>query len=610
MMDPVTPLLVRRHAGVDPVTVAVVRGALEQVADELDMHLIRAAISPIISEMNDCANGLFHAETGETIAQGQYGLPVFLANMQLTVQKLIARVREHGGFHPGDVWIVNDPYFSGTHLPDICLVSPYFVDGELFALFASTGHWSDIGGAVPGGWVPRATEIYQEGIFIPPVKLYDQGKRNDALIATILANLRLPHEVGGDLAAMVNVGHVGRRRMDALIARFGRATVTACIDEMMARSEAQRRSYIAELPQGVCEFEDFLDNDGLIDKPIRFRLKITATGSDLEFDFTGTDPRAKGPLNLARSTTISTCYVALKHIFPEIPVNGGTFRPTRFIIPDGCALAAEHPTPVGGYLEMVGRVLDLVFGALVKLLPERVPAPFYGTTGIATIGGRHPETGRYFATGWPYAGGYGGSMATDGLVHGVSPQSMATLMSFELCEHRYPVRMEEVALREDSGGPGWHRGGCGTRMRITALAETQVSVLGDRVDHRPFGVRGGLPGAANRVVFHTGGRDWIPPMRSKYQDLVLHAGDSVELNSPGGGGFGDPLDRPLDEVETDLNRGYVSPETAERDYGVVIAETTTIGGRGRYHLDLDASRAHRAARARAATPTDPDAKPG
>ncbi|MBD0324751.1 MAG: hydantoinase B/oxoprolinase family protein, partial [Aldersonia sp.] len=400
----------------DPVTIAVVRGALEQVADELDMHLIRAAISPIISEMNDCANGLFHARTGETIAQGQYGLPVFLANMQLTVQNLIPLVEAQGGFRPGDVWIVNDPYFSGTHLSDICLVSPYFVDGELFALFASTGHWSDIGGAVPGGWAPRATEIFHEGVFIPPVKLYEGGRRNDALVRTILSNLRLPHEVGGDLAAMVNVGHVGRRRMDALITRFGKDVVAACIEEMMERSEQQMRSHIGELPQGTCEFEDFLDNDGLIDEPIRFRLRITVTGSDLEFDFTGTDPRAKGPLNLARTTTISTCYVALKHVFPEIPVNGGTFRPTRFIIPPGCALAAEHPTPVGGYLEMVGVVLDLVFGALVNLAPERVPAAFYGTTGVTTIGGRHPETRRYFAVGWPYAGGYGGSMASDGLV--------------------------------------------------------------------------------------------------------------------------------------------------------------------------------------------------
>lgn len=577
----------------DPVTIAVVRGALDQVADELDKHLIRAAISPIISEMNDCANGMFHPETGETIAQGKYGLPVFLANMQLTVQNLIPIVKEQGGFKPGDIWIVNDPYFSGTHLSDVCLVSPYFIDDELFVLFASTGHWIDIGGAVPGGWGPKATEIHQEGVFIPPVKLYESGKPNEALIRTILANLRMPHEVRGDLVAMTNVCFVGRRRMDALVARFGKHVLAECMTEMMDRSEEQMRSYIREFPDGVYEFEDWLDNDGLIDKPIRFKLKITVNGSDLEFDFTGTDPRPKGPLNLARTTTISTCYVALKHIFPEIPVNGGTFRPTRFIIPEGCALAAEYPAPVGGYLEMVGVVLDLVFGALVKLAPERAPAAFFGTTGVTTISGRDPATKRYFSAAWPYPGGYGGSAASDGLVHGVSPQSMATLMSFELSEHRYPFRFEEVAIRENSGGPGRHRGGCGTRFVVRALSECQVSVLGDRVDHRPFGVCGGREAAPNSVAFRVDGKEWTPPMRSKYQNLILQADDFIMLGSPGGGGYGDPLERAVEDVETDLNRGYVASESAERDYGVVIKSVVEKDGRARYTIDKEATRARR-----------------
>jgi N-methylhydantoinase B len=579
----------------DAVTLAVVRGALEQVADEMDMHLVHSAISPIISDMNDCANGIFDAVTGETIAQGQYGLPVFLANMQLTVQNLLPVVEAEGGFKPGDTWIVNDPYFSGTHLPDVCIVSPHFVDGALFCLFASTGHWTDIGGATPGGWGPNATEIHQEGVFIPPVKLYEAGKRNDALVKTILANLRLPHDVGGDLAAMVNASSVGRRRMDDLLARFGKPLVSECVKEMMLRSEKQMRSYIEELPDGVCEFENWLDNDGLVDEPVPFKLRITVKGSELHFDFTGTAPKTKGTLNLARCTTISTCYVVLKHLFPEIPVNGGTFRPISFRIPEGSALAAEYPTAVGGYLEMVGIVIDLVFGALVKLVPERVPAAFFGTTGVATISGRHPQTKRYFAGGWPYAGGYGGSMASDGLAHGVSPQSMAKLMSFELVEHRYPLLFDEVALREDSGGPGWHRGGCGTRIAYRALSDALVSVIGDRVDHPPFGVRGGLSGAPNSIVFRTAGRQWVPPMRSKYQELALKVGDGVVLSSPGGGGFGDPLERPLEDLERDLNRGYVSRESAERHYGAVIKQARQVGGHHRYQLDFERSRARREA---------------
>ncbi|WP_439495237.1 hydantoinase B/oxoprolinase family protein, partial [Bosea sp. (in: a-proteobacteria)] len=209
----------------DPVTLAVVRGALEQIADEMDLHLIRAALSPIISETNDCAHGLYDPVTGETIAQGGYGLPMFLANMQFTVQRLIPIAEKAGGFRPGDIWITNDPYLSGTHLNDVVLVSPHFVDGKLLALFANTGHWMDMGGSVPGGWAPTAREIHQEGIIIPPLRLYEEGRRNEAVVAMITANVRLPQQLLGDLAAMTNVFALGRRGLDDLVARYGVETL-------------------------------------------------------------------------------------------------------------------------------------------------------------------------------------------------------------------------------------------------------------------------------------------------------------------------------------------------------------------------------------------------
>ena len=372
----------------DPVTLAVVRGALEQIADEMDLHLIHAAISPIISETNDCAHGIFHPENGETVAQGRYGLPVFLANMQFTVQKVVALAAEDGGFKSGDIWILNDPYISGTHLQDVVLVAPHFVDGKLFALLASTGHWMDIGGSVPGGWAPKAQEIHQEGLIIPPVRLYEEGRLNKALVKMFTSNVRLPDQIAGDLSAMSNVFTVGRRGLDGLVARYGALTLRGCIDEMIQRSEQQMRSYIAEIPDGVYRMEDFFDNDGIDDEPIKLVLTLTVEGSSLHFDFAGTDPVSKGPINLARTTTLSSCYVALKHIFPEVPVNGGAFRPTRFTIPERCILAAEYPTPVGGYLEVVGRVIDVVFGALAQAIPDRTPAASFGTTGVATVGGR------------------------------------------------------------------------------------------------------------------------------------------------------------------------------------------------------------------------------
>ncbi|MGN6466633.1 MAG: hydantoinase B/oxoprolinase family protein, partial [Rhizobiaceae bacterium] len=324
----------------DPITLAVVRGALEQIADEMDLHLIHAAISPIISETNDCAHGIYRADTGETIAQGRFGLPVFLANMQFTVQNLIEHVRVSGGFRPGDVWILNDPYLSGTHLQDVVLVAPHFVDGQLFALLASTGHWMDIGGAVPGGWAPSAQEIHTEGIIIPPVKLYDEGKLNTGLVSMFTHNVRLPTQIEGDLFAMANVFSVGRRGLDSLIARHGRETLSACISEMIERSEKQMRSYIEEIPDGVYRYEDFLDNDGIEDKPIRVALSLMVKGSSMHFDFSESDPAARGPVNLARTTTQSTCFIALKHIFADVPVNGGAFRPTQFTIPEGCVVSA------------------------------------------------------------------------------------------------------------------------------------------------------------------------------------------------------------------------------------------------------------------------------
>ncbi|MFN0318027.1 MAG: hydantoinase B/oxoprolinase family protein [Burkholderiales bacterium] len=574
---------------IDPVTLAVVRGSLEQIADEMDLHLIHAAISPIISETNDCAHGVFHPHTGETVAQGRYGLPVFLANMQFTTQNVVKLAQAQGGFQKGDLWILNDPYIGGTHLQDVQLVAPYFVGEKLVALFASTGHWMDIGGSVPGGWAPKATDIHQEGMLIPPVKLYDRGKLNEPLVQMFKANVRLPVQIAGDLAAMTNVFTIAQRGLDRLVERYGVERLEACIEEMMERSEREMRSYIEEIPDGVYRFDDALDNDGIIDQPLKLALTLTVQGSDLTFDFTGTAASARGPVNMSRNTTLSACYVAMKHIFPEVPVNGGAFRPARFIIPERTLCSAEYPTPVGGYLEILGRVIDVVFGALAQAIPDRVPASDFGTVGVCTIGGTHPETGNFYVGVFPYPGGYGASRVSDGLVNGNPPLSMANFMSLEMSEHRYPVRFDFFRMREDTGGAGWHRGGCGTEYRFTVWSNCVTSVLGDRVDTKPFGIAGGGEAAPNKVLIHTGGKAWTPEFRSKIEKEPLQPGDGVQAGSPGGGGYGNALERDLAEVERDLNLGYISRTTAERDYGVVIAQAKALGDRHIYRIDLDAT---------------------
>ncbi|WP_339948074.1 hydantoinase B/oxoprolinase family protein [uncultured Albimonas sp.] len=586
-----------RDPAVDPVTLAVVRGALEQIGDEMDLHLIRAALSPIISETNDVAHGIYDPRTGETIAQGQLGLPQFLANMQFSVQHVLEVAKGQGGFRPGDVWILNDPYRSGTHLNDVVMVAPHFVDGELFALLANTGHWMDMGGGSPGGWSPSAREIHQEGVIIPPVRLEAEGVRNAALIAMIAANSRLPQQLLGDLEAMVNVFGVGRRGLDALVGRYGADTLRACIAEMTARAEAEMRAWISDIPDGTYRVEDSFDNDGVVDAPLPVKLALTVDGSDLHFDFTGTSPAAAGPMNIADCTAKSLCFVALKHIFPDVPVSGGAFRPCRFTIPKGSILAAEYPVAVGGTTDVAPRLTDVVFGALAQAIPQRTPAAMFGTTGVATVSGTHPETGRYYVAVYPYPGGYGGSAISDGLVHGTPPGSMARFMSVEMSEHRYPVRFAYFGIREGSGGPGRHRGGHGSRYGIETLGDSVVSILGDRVDAPPFGVAGGAAAAPNHVRLTLDGREWTPPMRSKAEKLRFRAGDALHLGSPGGGGFGDPLERDPEAVREDLDAGLIDRETAERAHGVVARVARRILDRPVHAIDAEATARLRAARA-------------
>jgi len=419
---------------------------------------------------------------------------------------------------------------------------------------------------------------------------------NEPLVQMFRANVRLPVQIAGDLAAMTNVFTIAQRGLDQLVERYGVDRLTACIGEMMERSEQEMRSYIEEIPDGTYRFEDFIDNDGIVDKPLAIVLTLTVRGSQLTFDFTGTSPAARGPVNLSRNTTLSACYVAMKHIFPEVPVNGGAFRPAMFIIPERSIVAAEYPTPVGGYLEVLGRVIDIVFGALAQAIPDRAPAADFGTVGVCTIGGRHPDTGNFFVGVFPYPGGYGGSRASDGLVNGNPPLSMANFMSLEMSEHRYPVRFDHFRLREDSGGAGWHRGGCGTEYQFTVWSDCVTSVLGDRVDYKPFGIAGGGEATPNAVRIHTGDSSWVPPMRSKLDSQPLRAGEGVQAASPGGGGYGDPLERDASEVERDLNLGYVSRATAESAYGAVIDEAKPLGDRMTYRIDASATAKERARR--------------
>ncbi|MDJ0683653.1 MAG: hydantoinase B/oxoprolinase family protein [Alphaproteobacteria bacterium] len=552
---------------IDPVTLAVLRGRLEQIADEMDATLFRSAFNPIIAEAHDASHGLYHAETGETLIQGKSGLPVFVGAMAFAVKAVIDRVAQSEPAKPGDVWIFNDPYEGGTHLSDFKLVRPFFYNGDLFCWLASVGHWHDVGGAVPGNYNPSATESFQEGMLIPPVKLYDGGEYREDIVKIVMANSRLPGSLYGDLNGQINALALGDKRLQLLLDDYGAETVSQALDELKSRAADLMRSYIADLPDGRYEAVDYLDNDGIVDAPLTIALAVTIAGDAMTIDFTGTSDACAGPVNISRSTAIASCYVALKHVFQDAPANAGVLEPISFVIPSESLLSVSAPKPVGGYTETILRVIDTVFSALAAVAPERVNGCAYGTINALSLAG-HRKDGRRWVMFSFFGGGHGGHPEGDGLNHGNAPISTATIPPLEILEAAYPVRFTQWALRPDSGGAGEHRGGLGAVYEIELLEEEADAFLfGERGRHRPPGVVGGAPAQANKFLYQSNSGWDAPAMTSKMVGLKLKRGQRVRLETPGGGGYGPAANRDAAAVAEDVRLGYVTEDAAAQDYG-------------------------------------------
>ncbi|MHB2169795.1 hydantoinase B/oxoprolinase family protein [Alsobacter sp. R-9] len=556
---------------IDPVTLAVLKGRLEQIADEMDATLYRSAFNPIIAEARDACHGLYHAQTGATLVQGTTGLPIFVGAMAFAVKAVIDKVAREGGLEEGDTFLFNDPYDGGTHLNDFRLVRPIFRDGRLFCWLASVGHWLDIGGNVPGGFNARATESFQEGVRIPPVKLIARGRMNDDIVAILAANSRVPQSNYGDLNGQLNALDLGERRLRDVLDEYGDTVVSAALDAFTARAEALMRQTVAALPDGTYSFEDFLDNDGVTDAPLTIALDLTIAGDRMRLDFSHSSAPCAGPLNIARSTAVACCYVALKHVFTDVPANAGCLAPIDFVIPETTLLGVSAPRPVGGYTETILRVIGVVFGALAKAMPDRATAAPFGTINALSIAG-HRDNGQRFVMFSFFGGGLGGNPETDGLNHGNNPISMATIPPAEILEASYPVMFTQWALRPDSAGPGLHRGGLGAVYEVEALADAgaDVFLLGERGKFAPFGVNGGEPAALNRFFWQTDDGEASPPLASKVADVKIRKGRRVRLESPGGGGWGSAFERDPVQVARDVRLGYVSPAAARERYGVVL----------------------------------------
>jgi N-methylhydantoinase B len=558
---------------IDAVTLAVIQNGLQQVCNEMDLAFVRAAFSPVISEALDRSDGIYHRDTGELIAQGELGLPVFVGTMQFGTQEVIKRARD---LRPGDLYIVNDPYLGGTHLMDVRFVKPFFYQGEFFAWLANTGHWPDTGGAVPGGFSANATEVEQEGLRLPPVKLFKEGRMDEEILSIVLSNIRIADERIGDIKAQAAALTVGERRLTVLLDRYGRDVVEQAIEELKGRAEQQMRARIATIPDGTYEGEAFVDSDGVVDEPLRIAMKITKRDSDLTFDMAGSSPPCLGPMNSVIATTKSSIYLAIKHIFPEVPINAGTFAPLNIIEPKGTFLYAEYPRPVSGCAaEVSQRIAEAVFSALVKAIPGELFAAPAGTSGNFALGGYDPEAGRSYVMYLISGGGYGGSPDGDGISNGCSTIGISKTTPIEVIEQRYPVLIDEYALHEGSGGAGEARGGFGVRYSVTLQGGTaRASFVMDHGRTGPQGMLGGGDGGVNKVVVHRQGETYIPPHLSKDQGILVEAGDRVVVSTPGGGGFGDPLAREPALVAADVRKGYYRPEDVATLFGVVLDADT------------------------------------
>ncbi|MDO9440232.1 MAG: hydantoinase B/oxoprolinase family protein [Beijerinckiaceae bacterium] len=543
----------------DPITLAVLKGRLEQIADEMDATLFRSAFNPIIAEARDASHGLYDATTGATLVQGKSGLPIFVGAMAFAVKAVIDKAKTDDGLHPGDVYIFNDPYVGGTHLSDFKLVQPVFRDDRLFCWLASVGHWHDVGGAVPGNYNPQATECFQEGMLIPPVKLLRAGVLQRDIVSILQANSRMPLSVSGDMAGQINALDAGSRRLHALLDEFGSQTVDAAFLELTARASRLMRAEIAALPDGLYSAEDELDNDGVVDAPIRVALDLTISGETMSFDFSRTASACGGPLNISRSTTIASCYVALKHLFPEAPANAGVLEPISFVIPDGSLLAAVRPKPVGGYTETILRIIDLVFLAVAQADPSRANGCSYGTINALSIAGHRPDGSRWVMFSF-FGGGHGGHPFGDGLNHGNAPISTAMIPPVEILEAAYPIKFTQWALRPDSGGLGERRGGLGAIYEIELLADSaEFFLFGERGRRGPGGVLGGEAGARNQfTLVRRNGSEETPPMTSKWVGAKLRRGDRLRLETPGGGGWGQASSRRAELAARDRSEGYIT----------------------------------------------------
>ena len=590
---------------IDTVTLNIIHNALTNIASEMALVMLKTSYSTIFNEGLDFTTVLLDRH-GDLIAEKNY-TPSMMGAIPHTVKWAVEEKGiEH--FHPGDVLVHNDCYRGGCHLPEHMMMRPIYVGDQLMGFAGNIGHVAEIGGKAPGSFAADATDIYQEGLRLPPVKLINRGEYVEDVWRIVLANHRTPRNTWGDFHAMIGSLEIAERRMGELAQRYDPELISQATSLLMDYSERRLRAEIAELPDGEYSASMLVEDDGVTADPFEVQVTIVIKGDEIIADFTGTSPQVRGPMNCTVVVVASAIYNAVFSItdpHSTIPRNSGCYRPITFIAPAGSVVNVVHPGPcVGGNTDLQPKLIDLLLRAFSKAVPERSAAASGGSSSNFLFGGVHPETGVYY-TNYHFDGhGTGGTARKDGNDGEITRHSNCRNTPIEVFEGRYPFRTLEYRLQPDSGGPGEHRGGLSTTRTLEVIAdEITLSCLFDRSKIPGWGLFGGHDGGLSALRVKRHGDDefrsfvdayhTISP--SKFTNVLLKRGDIVRYVTPGGGGYGDPFLRDPEAVLDDVRNGWVTRESARDDYGVVIHD-------GGYEpvLDLNATTELRLARTQAA----------
>lgn len=588
----------------DLVDLHVLHNALINVAAEMALVMMKTSYSTIFNEGLDFSTVILDA-TGELIAEKNY-TPSMMGAIPHTVKWAIEELGPQA-FSSGDVLVHNDCYRGGCHLPEHMMIKPVFLDDALFGFLGNMGHCAEIGGKAPGSFASDATDVYQEGLRLPPVKLVSRGQHVEDIWRIILTNHRTPRNTWGDFHAMIGSLNVGERRLASLAYKYGIAFVRDGSQALLDHSERLMRAHIDELPDGEYTAEMWIEDDGVSAEPFKICVTIVIRGDEILFDFTGSSPQVRGPMNCTFTVVAAAVYNAVFSVVDPrslIPRNSGCYRPIRIIAPPGSVVNVRHPGPcVGGNTDTQPKIIDLLLAGLAQAVPDRIAAASGGTSSNLLFGGIHPSTGQYYSNYHFDGMGTGATARKDGNSGEITRHSNCRNTPVEVFETRYPFLTWEYRLVQDSGGPGRQRGGLGIVRTLEVTApEVTVSALFDRARLAPWGLFGGMEGGRTTLLVRPAGSKRFRPFSdvygtlspTKFTNVVLKRGDVIRYQTPGGGGYGVPLERDPQQVLDDVQEGFVSPAAARAAYGVVLR-----GADGDLRLDEKATQRLRSRRLRA-----------